>query len=126
MKKITLKNGTGWEFCTALETEEFHTGACRRTLTVTAEPDAIGLQELYSELTQENLATITMLNDEEESPIANIYDGYVLPLALGVKKVLLCAETPDTPALYGSVLELKLGRRTYLEQQLQQLGVSVS
>lgn len=120
MQKIKIAE-TEIEYMSALETEEFFNGSSRRTLTVTCAPDAISLDELNSLLTEENLASVTMTNTENGA--VNVYDGYVLKLACGIKNELVQAETPDTAAVYADRLIFKLGKRTYIEEQLHKLGL---
>ena len=128
MVKIGQKE---FEYLEALETEEFYNGSSRRTLTVTCDPKAIGLDVLNSILTEANLASITMTNtamftDEESTePITNIYDGYVLKLSCGIASTMTAQESPDSPAVYTDRLVFKLGKRTYIEQQLAALGISL-
>lgn len=109
------------EYLDAIETEEYYNGASRRTLTLTCAPDAISIDALNALLTEENLASITLYN--EESGISNVYDGYVLKLSCGIKSELVQAETPDRAAVYEDRLVIKLGRRTYIEEQLHRLGL---
>lgn len=120
MLKIKIAN-TEIEYLEALETEEFFNGASRRTLTVTCAPDVIGMDALNALLTEENLASVTMTNDEVGA--INVYDGYVLKLACGIQSRLTQAETPDTPAVYEDRLVFKIGKRTYIEQKLHELGL---
>ena len=127
MLKINISN-TEFEYMNALETEEFFNGSSRRTLTVTCAPDAISIDALNTLLTEENLASISLTNDgsgEEGSAqaVTNIYDGYVLKLFCGIRSELVQAETPDSAAVYADRLVFKLGKRTYIEEQLHKLGL---
>lgn len=129
MLKINIAN-TEFEYLNALETEEFYNGASRRTLTVTCAPDAIDLTGLNALLTEEHLASIALTNDsagtDEEGnaqAVTNIYDGYVLKLFCGIRNELAQAETPDRAAVYADRLVIKLGKRTYIEEQLHRLGL---
>lgn len=129
MLKINIAN-TEFEYLNALETEEFYNGASRRTLTVTCAPDTIDLTGLNALLTEENLASIALTNDsagtDEEGRaqvVTNIYDGYVLKLFCGIRSELVQAETPDSVAVYADRLVIKLGKRTYIEEQLHKLGL---
>ena len=138
-----------FEYLTSLETEEYYNGSSRRTLTVNYPSDAIGLDELNALLTEENLAEIVMTNTEgisvykdvlaenEEGemvptgeqefdhfdPIVNYFDGYVLKLSCGITSVITQPETPDTPAVYEEQIVFKVGKRTYIEEQLHKLGL---
>ncbi len=120
MLKITIANHT-FEYLEALETEEYYNGASRRTLTVTCAPDAIGLDTLNALLTEDNLKTVAMENDEIQ--VVNTYDGYVLKLSCGIQSQLVTPETPEQAAVYEDRLVIKLGRRTYIEQALHGLGL---
>ena len=131
MLKIQFSNtNTEVEYLSALETEEFFNGSSRRTLTITCAPDAISLDALNALLTEENLASVTLVNtsagtDEEgnELTVTNVYDGYVLKLSCGIRNELVQAETPDRAAVYEDRLVFKLGKRTYIEEQLHKLGL---
>lgn len=109
------------EYLEAIETEEYYNGASRRTLTVTCTADAISLDELNALLCEENLASIKMKNTEENAE--NIYDGYVLKLNCGINAVLTQTETPETAAAHEDRIVFKLGKRTYIEEQLHKLGL---
>ena len=127
MLKIKIAN-TEIEYLSAVETEEFYNGASRRTLTLTCAPDAASLDALNALLTEEHLASISLTNDgsgEEDGAqaVTNIYDGYVLKLFCGIRNELVQAETPDSAAVYADRLVIKLGRRTYIEEQLHKLGL---
>ena len=120
MLKATIGN-IKMEYLDALETEEYYNGSNRRTLTITAAADAIGVDELHAALTEANLASITLTNDDPA--VSNVYDGYVLPLSCGMQSIEVEAETSEVPAKYEQRLVLKLGKRTYIEAQLHALGV---
>lgn len=129
MLKINIAN-TEIEYLSALETEEFFNGSSRRTLTITCAPDTISIDALNALLTEENLASVTLVNtsagtDEEgnELTVTNVYDGYVLKLSCGIRNELVQSETPDSAAVYADRLVFKLGKRTYIEEQLHKLGL---
>lgn len=108
--KITFANGTQQDYLSAIETEEFYNGSSRRTLSFTL-PSNTSIDEINTIASNEgNLQSLTLSNGE----VTNIYDGYVLKLELGIKQVLSSAETNT----YADSLILKLGKRTYLEQQI--------
>lgn len=138
---LKIKVGTKeFEYLNSLETEEYYNGSSRRTLTVNCSSDAIGLDELNVLLTEENLAEIVMTNTEgipvyrdpnddgvaeidHYEPIVNYFDGYVLKLSCGITSVMTQPETPDTPAVYEEQIVFKIGKRTYIEEQLHKLGL---
>ena len=129
MLKIKIAN-TEFEYMNALETEEYFNGSSRRTLTITCAPDAISLDALNALLTEDNLASVTLVNtsagtDEEGNAltVTNVYDGYVLKLSCGIRNELVQTETPDRAAVYEDRLVFKLGKRTYIEEQLHKLGL---
>ena len=129
MLKIKIAN-TEIEYLSAVETEEFYNGSSRRTLTLTCAPDAASLDALNALLTEEHLDSISLTNDgsgtDEEGgaqAVTNIYDGYVLKLFCGIRNELAQAETPDSAAVYADRLVIKLGKRTYIEEQLHRLGL---
>ena len=115
--KIKFVNGTEQAYLNALETEEYYNGASRRTLTFEIARDAANLEELDALCTEENLVKLELVN--EEMDVSNIYDGYVLKLKLGVEQKLTNPETNT----YTEYVSLKLGKRTYIEQKLHDLGV---
>lgn len=122
MLKLKFANNTEVVYLEALETEEYFNGSSRRTLSVTCAEDAISVDSLHTILTNEtNTATITMTNTEDDAE--NVYTGYVLELACGIQSVLVRAETPESAAVYENRLVFKLGKRTYIEQQLKSLGL---
>ncbi|MBR2028066.1 MAG: hypothetical protein IKA10_03610 [Oscillospiraceae bacterium] len=119
---IKFLNGTAFEYIDAVETEEFYNGASRRTLTFECEAEAIGVDLLNSVLSnEENTKSITLENAEENA--VNIYDDYQLKLKCGIENRLVKSETPDMPAVYTDRLVFKLGKRTYIEEQLKKLGI---
>ena len=147
---LKIKVGTKeFEYLSSFETEEYYNGSSRRTLTVNCLSDAIGLDELNALLTEDNLAEIVMTNTEGMAgykdvlaedekgkmiptgeqefdrfdPIVNYFDGYVLKLSCGITSVMGQPETPDTPAVYEEQIVFKVGKRTYIEEQLHKLGL---
>lgn len=120
MLKIKIAK-TEIEYLEALETEQFYNGASRRVLSVTCAPDAISMDKLNALLTETNLASVTMTNTD--SGAVNVYDGYVLKLECGVQSKMVQAESPEAAAVYADRLIVKLGRRTYIEDQLHKLGL---
>ena len=117
---IKFLNGINFEYLNALETEEYYNGASRRTLTFEAEVGAIGVDELNAVLSDEaNTQSIELSNGD----VTNIYDGYVLKLKCGIENKLITAETPEAAAVYEDRLVFKLGKRTYIEEQLHKLGL---
>ena len=133
---IKFLNGTSFEYLDALETEEYYNGASRRTLTFECAVGAISVDELNRVLSNEaNTKSITLTGDEvailneqgnptgEITRAVNIYDGYVLKLKCGIENKLIQAETPEQVAAYADRLIFKLGKRTYIEEQLKNLGL---
>jgi hypothetical protein len=119
---INFANDKTVEYLEALETEEYFNGASRRTLTFECAPNAIGIDELNTILSKEsNLSSLTLVN--EEANVSRIYDGYVLKLKVGIENKLVQAESADKPAIYEDRLVFKLGKRTYIEEQLKKLGL---
>ena len=117
---IIFKNNTSFEYLNAVETEQHFNGSNRRTLTFECAVGVISVDELNTLISdEENTATITLTNED----ITNIYDGYVLKCKCGIENKLIQAETPETPAVYEDRLIFKLGKRTYIEQQLHKLGL---
>lgn len=117
---IKLKNGTDFEYLNAVETEEYFNGSNRRTLTFECGTEVISVDELNTLLNDEkNTETITLSNGE----VTNIYDGYVLKLKCGIENRLVQAETPEAAAVYADRIVFKLGKRTYIEEQLRRLGL---
>lgn len=110
--KIRFANGTEVPYLNAIETEEYWAGASRRTLTFEIDRAAVGLDAMDNLCTEENCARIELVGED----ITNIYEGYVLKLQLGVKRV---AEGES----YVERIGLKLGKRTFIEEQLHKLGI---
>ena len=123
MLKMTLQDGTSLPYTEAVEAEEYWNGASRRTLTITAQAGAASLDALTAALREENLAQVTLSSDDAAAPAVNVYNGYVLVLACGLQSVQTAAETADTQAAYEKRLVLRLGKRTYLEEQLARLNL---
>jgi len=116
--KIRFANGTEVPYLTAIETEEYWNGASRRTLTFDIARDAVGLDALDTLCSEENLARLELCN--AEAGITGIHEGYCLKLKLAVERVLADGEKQ----LYEERIVLKLGKRTYIEQQLHKLGLA--
>jgi len=127
---IKFNNGTNFEYLNALETEEYYNGSSRRTLTFECAVGVISVDMLNAILSNEaNTASIVLTGDpvmqEDGTTTApqNIYDGYVLKIKCGIENKLVQLETPETPAVYEDRLVFKLGKRTYIEQALKNLGL---
>ena len=115
--KIRFMNGSELPYISALEMEEFFNGASRRTLTfdIRKNYSIDAINTLASN--ENNLTTLELINEDEG--VTNYYDGYVLKLKLGIEQYLVDPET-DT---YDEKIVLKLGKRTYIEQRLHELGI---
>ena len=114
---IKFVNGQTQTYENALETEEYFNGNSRRTLTFQILPQNCNLQTLSDLCTEENCASIELTN--EELGVSNIHEGYVLKLKVGIESILSDAETNQ----YTDMVVLKLGKRTFIEQKLHELGV---
>lgn len=102
----------------ALETEEYFNGASRRTLTFEIARSAANLEKLDVLCsTEDNVQRLELVNEEED--VTNIYEGYVLKLKVGTEQRLIDPETQT----YEDRIVLKLGKRTYIEQRLHDLGL---
>lgn len=113
---------TALAYLAATETEEYWGGSSRRTLTLVCDPLALPLDTLNALVSDEaNTAALTLA--DSGTGAASVFDGYVLKLKLGVERTLVRAETPEAAAEYADRLVLKLGRRTYIEEQLKRLGL---
>lgn len=113
--------GVEFEYIDVREREEKYNGEDRRTLTVYCMPGVIGMDVLNAMLTEQNLASITLENTDTGA--VAIHEGYVLKLACGIHSEKIQDETPNSPALYEDRLVFKIGRRTYIEQKLHELGL---
>ena len=132
-------NGTEVTYLDAIETEEFWGGSSRRTLTFTCAPDTVSIDALNTILSDTaNTQTLTLVGaiaaQEEQNgktiateiPVTNIYENYTLKLSVGIDRVLVQPESPDSAAVYADKLVFKLGRPTYLEQQMAALGITTA
>ena len=133
---IKFLNGENLEYINAVEKEEYFNGANRRTLSVECAVGVISVDELNVLLSDEaNTKSLTLTGDVveifdakgnptgETTHAVNIYDGYVLKAKCGIENRFIAAETPDSPALYEDRIVFKLGKRTYIEEQLKRLGL---
>lgn len=133
---IKFANGRNFEYINAVETEEYYNGASRRTLTFECAVGVIGVDELNTLLSDEaNTKSLTLTGDAveivdaagnptgETTQAVNIYDGYVLKMKCGIEPKLIQSETPEAPAVYEDRIVFKLGKRTYIEEQLHKLGL---
>lgn len=119
---IKFANGRAISYVEAFENEEYFNGSNRRVLTMHLDKNEISVDELNTILSDEsNTAEITLTN--EEMGVSNVYDGYVLKLKVGVENIFTNRETPDAPAVYEDRIVFKLGKRTYIEEQLKKLGL---
>ena len=115
---IRFANGAEMPYLAATETEEYWGGASRRTLTFQLSRAAAGLDALDALCSEENLARLELCN--AEAGITGIHEGYCLKLKLAVERVLADSEKQ----LYEERIVLKLGKRTFIEQQLHKLGLA--
>lgn len=135
--KAIFENGAEVTYLDAIETEEFWGGSSRRTLTFTCAPDAVSIDALNTILSDPaNTGTLALVGaivtmEEKdggavtvETPVTNLYEGYTLKLAVGIDKLQVQPETPDSAAVYADRLVFKLGRPTFIEQQLALLRLA--
>ncbi len=120
--KFNDVNQSELEYIEALETEAHYNGSNRRVLTITCAADAMSVDALNAILsTEQNVAHLTLTN--EDANITNIIDGYVLKINVGIENMVVQEETPESPEVRGDRLVFELGKRTFIEQQLVNLGV---
>lgn len=123
--KAIFGNGQSVEYLRAVETEEYWGGSSRRTLTFTCAANACGVDALNEILGEaDNVRTLALEN--EELGVTNCYEGYTMKLSVGVARELAQPESPDSPAVYEDRLVFKLGMPTFIEKQLQRLGIGVA
>lgn len=134
--KIRFKNGKEIDYINAIETEEYFNGSNRRTLTFECDVNSVSVDELNNTLSsEENVSEITLTSEQiamllpegeelmQSQPLQNIYNGYVLKLKCGIESKLVSTETTETQAVYEDRIIFKLGKRTYIEEQLHKLGL---
>ena len=132
MMKVVFGSGTEVTYLHAIETEEFWGGSSRRTLTFTCAPDAVSIDALNMILSDtantETLALHGAIDnpDGTQQAITTLYEDYPMKLAVGIDKVLVQPESPESAAVYADKLVFKLGRPTFIEQQLAALGISAA
>ena len=137
--KAIFANGAELTYLNAIETEEYWGGSSRRTLTFTCAPDAISIDALNTILSDAaNTGTLTLQGMlatqteqdgkavESQVPVTNIYEGYTMKLKVGIEPALVQPEGPDSAAVYADRLVFKLGRPTFIEQQLAALGIAAA
>ena len=128
--KAIFGNGAEVTYLDAIETEEYWGGSGRRTLTFTCTPDAVSVDALNAVLSNAaNTQTLALHGeitgqDGTQQEITNLYEGYTMKLAVGIDKVLVQPESPDSAAVYADRLVFKLGKPTYIEAQLAALGIT--
>ena len=116
---IKFNNGTILNCIDSLEQEEYYNGSNRRTLTVDFDKN-YNFDELNQLVSNtENTKTIEVSANDWQ----NIYDNYIIKLSLGIKQKLIEETAPDNPASYEERIILKLGKLTYIEEQLAALGI---
>ena len=123
-------NGAEVTYLDAIETEEFWGGSSRRTLTFTCAADAVSIDALNAILSDTaNTETLALQGavvtpEGKEQAVTNLYEGYTMKLSVGIDSVLVQPESPDSAAVYADRLVFKLGRPTFIEQQLALLGLA--
>ena len=134
---IKFANEKEINYLFAEEKEEYYNGSNRHTLTFEVDPAEITLAELNEVLSNaENVKTIELTSDPlpQYDAAGNItgyatekaiHDGYVIKMNVGVENKLITEETPDAPAEYAERIYFKIGRRTYIEEQLAALGIKI-
>ena len=127
--KAVFENGAEVTYLDAIETEEFWGGSSRRTLTFTCAADAVSIDALNAILSDTaNTETLALQGavvtpEGKEQAVTNLYEGYTMKLSVGIDSVLVQPESPDSAAVYADRLVFKLGRPTFIEQQLAKLGL---
>lgn len=137
--KVILSNGEEIVCLDSAEREEYCVGSNRHTLTFLCAADAISIDALNAILSDAaNTETLTLVESaiiEEvrdgelattEIPETTTHEGYTMKLNVGIEKVLVQPETPDSAAVYADRLVFKLGRPTFIEQQLAALGITAA
>lgn len=122
--KIIFNNGTELEYTFALKSNEFYNNAKRECIAVKCDSATVSLDALNTILSDEaNLETITLVGEADGQEIREILSNYVIKMELALKPEIVEAETSESEAVYAEVINFKLGARTYIEQQLHNLGL---
>lgn len=137
--KIVFENGNELDCIDVVEREELCIGSNRHVLTVMCEPDALSLDTLNTIISDTAktvglLVVDTMIEEKMEDgelvqtpiPVEKDYEGYTMKLFVGIEKVLVQQERPDSAAVYADRLVFKLGRPTFMEQKLAALGINAT
>ncbi len=107
---IKFNNNESLNYKEALETEEFYDNALRRTLSVDFDVTDVDFQTLQAlSATSDNLQLLELYENEQSK---TILDDYSIRIAL----ILHEKNGTDT-------ITLKLGKLTYIEKQLELLGI---
>lgn len=127
--KIKFADGNEVEYISAVEMEEYYNGSSRRTLTFGIAPGTVNIQELSDLCTEDNCKVLELTNDDVvlqdkqgavvPGSVTNIYEGYALRLNIGIKQEYDAIEEKSY-----EIVELKLGKRTRIEQALHDMGIN--
>ncbi len=120
------KNAISVDELNSLLSDELNT----ENIVLLRETSTVNENEQYETEQEEKETAENIVIDEQEQHIIenyesleNVYDGYVLKLKCGVENKLITSETPDEQAVYEDRIIFKLGKRTYIEEQLKRLGL---
>lgn len=118
--KIIFNNGSEINYQRAEDivfTHEYAEGYNRETMTATLPAGEVPLGQLNTLLSDEdNLSSLRLLADDGTQ---NIYNNFVIKLRCGTERRLV----DEDEQLYSEVVVFKLGKLTYIEKKLKELGV---
>lgn len=120
--KVIFTNGKEVNYIEAIETSAFYENANRRMLEFKLEKDAISLSELNEILSnEENLTRLHLVNEEENAE--NYYDDYQIKMELSVRTIPTGEFDESGEEIKAERVIFKLGKLTYIEKKLKELGL---
>lgn len=129
MMKIKLANGTEFEYERAEETSEFYDNANRRTLTLRMKPEGLTLDAVnaaFSDAAATASLALTNYNEDGSIFARNIYDHYSIKISVSCEPVAVGEDAETGAELKADRIIVKLGKLTYIEQQLAALGLAAA
>lgn len=122
--KIRLSDGTELEAQVPNVREVYYLNTTRKSIDFLFKKQRYPLDQL-DQLFSSSVLTAKITIIDTNTGVEVVYDNYQLKTGLRLEPQIISPETPESPVIVEEVVIVTMAQLTYIEKQLQRLGVVV-